>query len=166
MDPSEIGGGGINIKINSHMKMLKASNNQLPFLTRICISSLSEWPKNMIIYKPENANESAKTTKHNNWVKRRRKKFPGNIEQMDGHYLRPLSLASLSSAISSFKRLRKDTVEGYCSLLASISFNSNCISYTYKIHDFVTLQHSIHNKQSHLPITIHCLQQVQHVQLS
>lgn len=44
--------------------------------------------------------------------------------------LRPLSPTSLSSAVSAFKRFRNDIVEGYCSLLASISFNSNLMSYT------------------------------------
>ena len=42
------------------MKMLKARDNQLPFLTRICIGSVRKWPKDMIIYEPEDANESAR----------------------------------------------------------------------------------------------------------
>lgn len=42
------------------MKVLKTSNNQLPFLTRISVGSLRKWPKNMIIDKPKNSNESAK----------------------------------------------------------------------------------------------------------
>lgn len=50
-------------RINSHMKMLKTSNNQLPFLTRICIGSLRERPKNMIVDEPKNANESTKQEK-------------------------------------------------------------------------------------------------------
>ena len=58
--------------------------------------------------------------------------------KMDDQYLRPLSLTSLSSAISTFNKLRKDIVDGYCSLLASISFNSNCISYTCKRNVFIT----------------------------
>lgn len=50
-------------RINLHMKMLKTSNNQLPFLTRICIGSLGERPENMIIDEPKDANESAKQEK-------------------------------------------------------------------------------------------------------
>lgn len=119
--------------------MLQASNNQLPLLTRICISSLREWPKNMVINKPENADESAQTK----W----REEFQVRMEIMDlivkgkwtyDHYLRPLSPTSLSSVISTFNKLRNDIVEGYCSLLASISFNSNCMSYTCKRHEFVS----------------------------
>jgi hypothetical protein len=41
------------------MEMLKASNNQLPFLARICICSLRKRPKNMIIYESKDADESA-----------------------------------------------------------------------------------------------------------
>lgn len=55
--------------------------------------------------------------------------------QISNSYLRPLSLKSLSSEIRAFNRLRNDIVEGYCSLLASISFSSNCISYTCNIHE-------------------------------
>lgn len=42
--------------------------------------------------------------------------------------LLPLSPTSLSSAVREFKRFKNDIVEGYCSLLASISFNSNLMS--------------------------------------
>jgi hypothetical protein len=47
------------------MEMLKASNNQLPFLARICIGSLRKWPKNMIIYEPKDADESAREREKN-----------------------------------------------------------------------------------------------------
>jgi hypothetical protein len=42
------------------MEMLKASNNQLPFLARSSIGSLRKRPKNMIIYEPKDADESAR----------------------------------------------------------------------------------------------------------
>jgi hypothetical protein len=112
--------------------MLKARDNQLPFLTGICIGSVRKRPKNMIIYEPKDANESAREREEPINIRvnmqdkhiRIQKKQKANNDQ----YLRPLSLTSLSSAIRAFNRLRKDIVEGYCSLLASISFNSNCIS--------------------------------------
>lgn len=47
-------------KPNSHLEVLKASNNQLPFLTRIGIGSLWEWSKHVIIYESKDANKSAK----------------------------------------------------------------------------------------------------------
>lgn len=49
--------------IHSHLKMLKTSYNQLPFFRKIGIGSLWEWTKYVIIYKPEDANESEKKKK-------------------------------------------------------------------------------------------------------
>lgn len=54
------------------MEMLKASNNQLPFLARISIGSLRKRPKNMIIYEPKDADESARE-------RERERKEPINI---------------------------------------------------------------------------------------
>ena len=107
------------------MKMLKTSNNQLPLLTRISIGPLREWPKHVIIYKPEDAKKPARKTLYLRIITEGKMKL--RLQRKD-QYLRPLSLTSFSSAIRAFSRLRKDIVEGYCSLLASISFNSNCIS--------------------------------------
>lgn len=64
-------------------------------------------------------------------------------------YLRPRSLKSFSSAISKFSRLTNDTVEGYCSLLASISFNSNRMSYTFNKARMKHKKLSVSNKNSY-----------------
>lgn len=75
----------LNYRIISHMKMSEASNNQLPFLRRICIVSLREWLENITIDEPKkNFNTAGQQEKPSDQIdnsNKIRKKMQRNVRK-------------------------------------------------------------------------------------